>query len=688
MILIEDLHWVDAASDAFVGEYVDAIVNGPGLLLLNFRPEYRADWMQKTWYQQLPLNPLGPEAIRQLLDDLLGGDASVAGLADRIHERTDGNPYFTEEIVRSLIDSGALEGKRGAYRLTSPVEALEVPYSVHAVLSARIDRLARAREAGAAAAAVIGKQFAEPILAAVAALPAGELSSALAALCNAEFIHQQSLYPIAEYAFAHPLTQEVALGSQLQEQRRKTHAAVAQAIQDAEPARLDENAALLAHHYEEAGEVLEAARFHARAATWAGTKDLDGTLRHWQRVRDLVRTLPENDEVNRLRLLACWRIMSVGGFRLGLSEAAVDELYAEGSQLAERAGDQATAVALRGSYGGRLMGLGRVRECYDLAMENLKAADPSWPPAARAGVRVTAAYAASQVGRFADALAVHEQGLEIVGNDLEMGRAESGFGYRVWFLMGRVLVLGILGRPDDARRELVAALRMARDSGMPENLGWALGIHPILAEQIGTTIFDDLGDARGAALEALRIAEDLGSLFSRAIAYTNMGVAHLVAGEFEDAERFLADALEIERGRRIGLEQEAMAVGYLARAQTGRGEAAAGVRAAGEAVALAQERGQRYAELIGQLALADALCADRGARARAAVEQALKQADALVEETGARVQVPRIVEARGRLAQCTGDAATGDQRLREAHRLFAAMGATGHAARLAKELGA
>jgi adenylate cyclase len=266
VILLEDLHWADVASDAFLAEWVDAINTGPGLILLNFRPEYHADWMQKSWYQQLPLDPLGPEAIRELLGDLLGEDVSMDGLADKIHERTRGNPYFTEEIVRALVDSGVLEGSKGNYRLTTRVENLEVPHSVHAVLSARIDRLAERDKQILQTAAVIGKEFPEPILAAVAEVPERDLADALAALCNAEFVHQQALYPIAEYEFAHPLTQEVALGSQLQAHRRRTHAAVARALQETEPEKRDERAALVAHHFDEAGEELEAARWHARAA--------------------------------------------------------------------------------------------------------------------------------------------------------------------------------------------------------------------------------------------------------------------------------------------------------------------------------------------------------------------------------------------------------------------------------------
>ncbi len=686
VILIEDLHWLDAASDTFVADYVDAIANGPGLLLLNFRPEYRADWMGKTWYQQLPLEPLGPEAIRELLDDLLGDDTSVGGLAGRIHERTRGNPYFTEEIVRSLIESGALEGKRGAYRLTSPFEALEVPYSVHAVLSARIDRLSEREKQLLQTAAVIGKEFAEPILETVAKLPAAELADSLAALCNAEFIHQQSLYPIAEYAFAHPLTQEVALGSQLQEHRRSTHAAVARAIQEREPERLDQHAGLLAHHYEEAGEPLEAARFHARAATWVGTKDLDGTLRHWQRVRDLVRTLPESDESVGLRLLACVQILVIGGFRLGLSEAAVDELYGEGNELAERAGNLAILRTLRAAYGARLVGLGRVREYYDLMMGNLKTAEDIGSREMRAGARVGAIYASFLVGRLAECAAYAEEGVEITGNDLELGRREFGFSYRVFLVTVRAGLLGAMGRLGESRRALEHALRVARDSGIPENLGWTLGNLGIHAEYTGEVVFDGLGDAKAGVHEALRIAEELGSAFSRAAAYANVGGAHLIAGEYEEAERFFADALDLTRTRRIALEHEAATLARLARAQVGSGKARVARATAEESVTLARERGQRLWELLAQVALAEALVADQGAKTRTAVEQALQRAAALVEETGGRVFEPQIAEARARLAKASGDAGASERHLRDAHRLYTGIGATGHARRVAEEL--
>jgi class 3 adenylate cyclase len=139
--LIEDLHWLDPGSETFLEQWVEAVAGSSAFLLLNFRPEYRAGWSQRSYYHQIPLAPLGPDAIRDLLDDLLGSDPSTEGLAETIHARTGGNPFFTEEVVQTLIESGQLEGERGAYRLVTPVESLEVPPSVKAVLAARIDRL-------------------------------------------------------------------------------------------------------------------------------------------------------------------------------------------------------------------------------------------------------------------------------------------------------------------------------------------------------------------------------------------------------------------------------------------------------------------------------------------------------------------------------------------------------------------
>src|SRR5439155_17804028 len=184
--LFEDLHWLDPASEAFVANHVEASQGTRGLTILNFRPEYQAPWMSKSYYRQIALAPLGPEAIEELLRDLLGSDPSLDGLPHVVRARTAGNPFFIEEVVQSLVEAGSLEGERGAYRLVRPVEDAAVPASVKAVLSARIDRLSAREKAVVQAAAVIGKEFPQPVLEGVVDLAPEELEDALRSLVAGE----------------------------------------------------------------------------------------------------------------------------------------------------------------------------------------------------------------------------------------------------------------------------------------------------------------------------------------------------------------------------------------------------------------------------------------------------------------------------------------------------------------------
>src|SRR5262249_42154286 len=162
-LLMEDLHWFDEASLVFVEGVVEALPGTRTLLLLNFRPEYHPAWTQHD-FTELPLLPLGPEAIASLLRDLLGTDASVPPLLEHIRAGTGGNPFFIEEVVQSLVEGRSLEGTRGSYRLVGPVADVVIPSTVQAVLDARIDRLPEHERKVLKTAAVIGKEFAEPIL--------------------------------------------------------------------------------------------------------------------------------------------------------------------------------------------------------------------------------------------------------------------------------------------------------------------------------------------------------------------------------------------------------------------------------------------------------------------------------------------------------------------------------------------
>jgi len=266
VLLVDDAHWIDPASEEIIGELAASVSGTRTLLLANFRPEYRPSWIGGAHYHQLSLSPLSEEACRELLAELLGSDPSLTGLADQICERTGGNPFFVEEIVRALADSGTLAGDRGAYRAGAPIDPLGLPATVQALVAARVDRVGEPAKQLLQAAAVIGKEFDEPLLADVAGLAADALSSTLDRLQAAEFIDLISPYPQPRYAFKHPLTREVAYQSQLADSRARTHATVAAALQKLRSDRLGEFAALIAHHWEASGMRFEAARWQRRAA--------------------------------------------------------------------------------------------------------------------------------------------------------------------------------------------------------------------------------------------------------------------------------------------------------------------------------------------------------------------------------------------------------------------------------------
>ena len=234
---------MDEGSDALLGELLGSVEGTKTLVILNYRPEYSPRW------GELELPPDRARAARarrhrELLRDLVGEDPSLDGLADLIHERTAGNPFFIEEIVRELSESGALEGERGAQRLVQPVCDVKVPASVQTVLAARIDRLDPDAKRLLQAMSVAGKEVAAAGAdAGLRARRRGGLRRALRRAIDAEFLYEAELYPERVIAFRHPLTLEVAYGTQLADQRARTHAAVAQATIDLNPDRHDELAA-------------------------------------------------------------------------------------------------------------------------------------------------------------------------------------------------------------------------------------------------------------------------------------------------------------------------------------------------------------------------------------------------------------------------------------------------------------
>ena len=220
LLLVEDLHWIDAETQALLDSLVESLPTARLLLLANYRPEYQHRWGSKTYYRQLRIDPLPAESADDLLTSLLGTETSLDSLKRTLIERTEGNPLFLEESVRTLAETKALIGERGAYRLAHDATAIQVPATVQAILAARIDRLPPEDKRLLQAAAVIGKDVPFALLLAIAELAEEDLRRGLAHLQAAEFLYETSLFPDLEYTFKHALTHEVTYGGLLQERRR------------------------------------------------------------------------------------------------------------------------------------------------------------------------------------------------------------------------------------------------------------------------------------------------------------------------------------------------------------------------------------------------------------------------------------------------------------------------------------
>jgi predicted ATPase len=248
LLLFEDLHWIDAETQALLDGLIESLPTARLLLLVNYRPEYQHAWGGKTYYLQLRLDPLPADSAEALLRALLGEDRTLAPLTRMLIERTEANPFFLEESVQTLVETRLLVGERGAYRLVRTPEALQIPATAQAILAARIDRLPPEEKRLLQAASVIGKDVPFPLLQAIAEPPEDSLRQGLRHLQGAEFLYETSLFPDLEYTFKHALTYEVAYGTLLQERRKALHARIVGAIERLYPGRLTEHIERLAHH--------------------------------------------------------------------------------------------------------------------------------------------------------------------------------------------------------------------------------------------------------------------------------------------------------------------------------------------------------------------------------------------------------------------------------------------------------
>jgi adenylate cyclase len=679
VMVIEDVHWLDPASESFVRGVGDVIRATRALLMVTFRTEFRPDWLLQGDYQQLLLRPLAPDATQEMLGDLLGDDPSLDGLLEIIRERTAGNPFFIEELVRSLAEAGNLTGEKGNYRLGPPVDRIAVPETVQAVLAARIDRLPAEAQAVLHTAAVIGRQVPPRVLGQVSPVAESELAAALSALVDAAFLLERVDREMI-YEFQHPLTLEVAYASQLSEPRSRMHAAVARALVDFYGEKVDERAGLIAYHWEMAGAALEAAEWSARAATWSNTRNRTQALTHWAKTMALLRSVPETPATIELgqRARIWWLEL---GWRVGISEQEATRVFAEGRELAERTADLASLAMLLTPYAFLMGQVGKLEQYIELSSEAVRAGDGCGDVKAQLGGYASLTHALFLSARLEDGLETVDRAIRVTGGDPAI---EGGLGDVIsmlaHFTRFRAAFLLHLGRLGEALPTLDRAVEIATERDDLEILAWTHATYPSVEGYLGGLT----RESAVHAMEAVRISEQIGGAFL-VWAYEALGQAYLLEGRYEEAADACERSLQVANDSGSGMELAPSTMAYLSEALRCHGQVDRALTVALEAVSTARRRNLSLYEITALLALGRAHgCKPNAGDVRDA-RGALDRALVLATEARARGIEPLIRIELARLRD-TPDVVR-EQQLARARELLSANGAVGHLAGVEEAFG-
>jgi tetratricopeptide (TPR) repeat protein len=528
LVVFEDLHWIDGETQAMLDSLVESLGSARLQLLITYRPEYEHRWGSKTAYSQLRLDTLPAESAAELLAALLGPDPGLASLTQMLVKR--GNPFFLEETVRTLVETGALDGPRGAYRLTRPVEALQVPATVQTILAARIDRLPPEEKRLLQAASVIGKDVPYALLAAIAEQPEEALRRGLGHLQEAEFLHETRLFPDLEFTFKHALTHDVASAGLLGERRRDLHAAVMAAIERLHADRLVEHVERLAHHARQGEAWDKAVRYLRQAGSKVFLRSANREAAiYFEQALAALRWLPENPDAIaesldiRFDLRNALLLLGETG-RMG---ALLDEAEA----LAEAVGDQHR--------------LGRAL-----------------------------IYKVIQLGQAGNLAAAIQPGLRA----LAIGESQADIAIQVGAnsYLGRTYVAR--GECREAVRHCEAALALIPEGLTQERFGQASiqgsFVRETLARALGAV--GRFADAFGRLREAIQIAEEAGHVWSLLFPLLGLGTVKLDQGDFAGAVASLERGLDLCRTREVPFLLHDFA-GALGAAYHGTGRRAEGV---------------------------------------------------------------------------------------------------------------
>ena len=601
ILLVEDLHWIDAETQTLLDSLVESLPRSRVLLLVNYRPEYQHAWGGRSYYRQVRLEPLADEPAEELLQTLLGADAGLRALKHLLIARTQGNPLFIEETVRTLRDTGVLVGEPGRYRVTQAIDAIRVPPTVQTILTARIDRLPDQEKRLLQSAAVIGTEVSFDLLREIAEVPEDELRRGLVHLQAAELLYESCLFPQLEYSFRHALTHDVAYGSVLQDRRRALHARIVEAIERLFPARLTEHVERLAHHafrgevwaravgyLRQAGARAQGRSAHPEAVTW-----FEQALTALAR---LPRTRETDEQAIDLRFDLRASLYPLGAFD------RIRARLAEAEELAGAIGDQRRMGWVALHTGDYLRQVGRFTEACQHDERARSIAEAVQDGALQRVARHYLALARYALGDVREAAAL----LRAVLEGADGGSAGTGFrltqsGTQAGFL---AVNHAWLARSLAERGAFAEAFAAAR-----QGLAIATELDAPYSVVATTFALGSVHAARGDVDEALVLLErsqstarDWNITLYECHAMRVLGWVYALGGRCDQGLALLEDAAALVASRSLAF-QEATVMAVLAEVAAMAGQHDRARSAADAARALARERGQRADEATALAAL-------------------------------------------------------------------------------------
>ena len=667
LFIVDDLHWVDTASDEFLAELAQAIKATKSMFVTSFRPEYDGRLRDITDLT-VTLARLTESTTIALATELIGEHPTARGAAELIARPAGGNPFFVEEIVRDLVGRGVLRGNRGDYQLASGVESITVPPTVQAVLAARIDRLTNAEKSILNAAAVVGNSFGiEDLRVLLPTVSTDDMRS----LASVEFVDQTEFVPEPRFMFRHPLVRAVCYESQLSATRTESHRRLAAAIEARNPLALDENSGLIAHHLEAAGEFASAYVWHMRSGDWLKHRDIVAARDSWERAQRIADQLPiDNDEATARRIAPRAQLAATAWFVGTDSEQCYDELQ----ELTRQSGDMLSlALGMSGRLTSLIITDGRVRDAAVMASELERLIrEVDVPGPLEAELLMAVAFAQYEGCKFEQALHTTDRLRAIVdanGDDIAPAASVAG------------VMKVMTGRRAQGQRDLDFAVGFARELG-PVSYAIALSYKTDLVVQ-GFDLADE--PLVNGTRVALRLAESFGDPYGLASARLAHGIALLRSGHPDrDAG---VELLKLSRSAGIDINGSATDADLaVAAARDGQRDSQIGILRS--AIQPELDRGETLFTGYSVSVLVE-LLADRGA------PDDLAQARDLVaqlEQLIAAVSLPALelwpLQCLARLAKAVGDAATYVPLVTRYRKLADELDARGHIAiarRLASE---